>query len=49
MALPRFSCPESRRAWYHLVKYQAQEPQKQVFGDDANSIVVPRTQNLPLG
>jgi hypothetical protein len=28
-------CPSSGRAWYDLVKCQPQEPQKQVFGDDA--------------
>ena len=37
MPLPRVPCPASRRAWHNLVKPQAQEPQKQVFGDDATS------------
>src|SRR5947209_10888398 len=35
MPLPLVPCPSSGRAWYNLVKRRAQEPQKQVFGDDA--------------
>jgi hypothetical protein len=35
MPLPLVPCPSSRRSWYNLVMCQAQEPQKQVFGDDA--------------
>jgi hypothetical protein len=33
--LPLVPCPASRPAWHNLVKRQAQEPPKQVFGDDA--------------
>src|SRR4051794_12496781 len=41
MPLALVPCPASRRAWHNLVKLQAQEPYKSVFGDDANVLSQP--------
>src|SRR4051794_35840967 len=47
--LPPVPCPASRRAWYNLVKCQAQEPQKQVFGDDAQLLAAQLAHVLARG
>src|SRR5947208_1077457 len=49
MPLLLVPCPASRRAWHNPRKCQAQEPQKQVFWDDAMTFVPGKCESYARG